>query len=314
MVLNRIGLTGATGMLGRHIRAALEHEGAQVIAVGRGTAADGEAGTWDLANWLATEQFDTMFPGVQAVVHAGAMVQTAGPVDQGLMFDTNVRACVNLAQWAISRGVPVVHISSATVYEDIASGELQEDAATGWSGLGGFYGLSKLLAEDALKRLCRQGLKLAIVRPSSLYGFGLPETKMVSRFLATASAGAAIELIPPVNDRIDFVHAADVALAILAILRAEAWETFNIASGSPLSVRELAEACVSVAGQGNIVVDEIQAVQHEPVTRFGLDIGRAKHRLGWQPQSDIRQGLDMMLRECVHAGSRGLPRRVRQEV
>jgi nucleoside-diphosphate-sugar epimerase len=314
MVLNRIGLTGATGMLGRHIRAALEHEGAQVIAVGRGTAADGEAGTWDLANWLATEQFDTMFPEVQAVVHAGAMVQTAGPVDQGLMFDTNVRACVNLAQWAISRGVPVVHISSATVYEDIASGELQEDAATGWSGLGGFYGLSKLLAEDALKRLCRQGLKLAIVRPSSLYGFGLPETKMVSRFLATASAGAAIELIPPVNDRIDFVHAADVALAILAILRAEAWETFNIASGSPLSVRELAEACVSVAGQGNIVVDEIQAVQHEPVTRFGLDIGRAKHRLGWQPQSDIRQGLDMMLRECVHAGSRGLPRRVRQEV
>jgi UDP-glucose 4-epimerase len=313
MVLNRIGLTGATGMLGRHLRAVLEHEGAQVIAVGRGNAEDGEAGNWDLANWLAPEQFDAMFPGVQAVVHAGAMVQTTGSVDQGLMFDTNVRACVNLAQWANSRMVPVVHISSATVYEDISSAQLDEDAVTGWSGLGGFYGLSKLLAEDALRRLCRQGLRLAIVRPSSLYGFGLADTKLVSRFLAMASAGATIKLVPPVHDRIDFVHAADLALAILAILRAEAWETFNIASGQSVSVKELADACVIVAGRGNISVDEIQTVQREPVTRFSLDIGRATLRLGWQPQLDIKQGLDMMLRECENLGDRGLPRQSREE-
>jgi nucleoside-diphosphate-sugar epimerase len=208
--------------------------------------------------------------------------------------------------------VPVVHISSSTVYEDTASSQLHEDAPTGWSGLGGFYGLSKLLAEDALRRLCGQGLKLAIVRPSSLYGFGLPEIKMVSRFLATASAGATIELIPPVHDRIDFVHAADVALAILAILRSEAWETFNIASGCPLSVTELAEACVSVAGRGNIRVDQGQTPQHDPVTRFALDIGRAKRRLGWQPQLDIRQGLSMMLRESVHEDRSGLPRQLQQ--
>jgi UDP-glucose 4-epimerase len=311
MVLNRIGLTGATGMLGRHMRAALENEGAQVVAVGRGSAADAKAGTWNLANWMATDQFDAMFPGVQAVVHAGAMVQTAGHVDEGLMFDTNVRACANLAQWAISRDVPVVHISSATVYEDIASDGLHENAPTGWSGLGGFYGLSKLLAEDVLSRLCRHGLKLAIVRPSSLYGFGLPATKMVSRFLASASAGATIELVPPVNDRIDFVHAADVALAIVAILKTETWETFNIGSGCPVSVRELADACVSVAGRGNISVDGIQRSEQDPVTRFGLDIGRAKRRLDWRPQLDIRQGLDMMLREClrpIDCGLRRLPR------
>ncbi len=311
--MNRIGLTGATGMLGRHICAALEHEGAQVIAVGRRSMQNGVAATWNLANWQALEQFDAMFPEVQAVIHAGAMVpQSSALISEGTMFDANVRACVNLGLWCISRNVPVVHVSGAITYTEHDCIELDEDAPTGGSILGGFYGLSKLLGEDALGRLRQQGLKLAIVRPSSIYGFGLPVTKMVSRFLATASAGATIELVPPVNDRIDFVHAADVALAILAILRSEAWETFNIASGCPLSVRELAEACVSVAGRGNIRVDQGQTPQHDPVTRFALDIGRAKRRLGWQPQLDIRQGLSVMLRECVHEDRSGLPRQLRQ--
>jgi len=308
MVLNRVGLTGATGMLGRHIRAALENEGVQVIAVARGRASSSEAGTWDLAKWQSPEQLDALFPDVRAVVHAGAMVQTSGPIDQGLMFDTNVRACVNLGEWAISRKVAVVHISSPTVYTDITSTRLDEEAPTGWSGLGGFYGLTKLLAEDALGRLRQQGLKLAMVRPSSLYGLGLPASKMVSRFLVSAREGATIELTPPVHDRIDFVHAADVALAILAILRAEAWETFNIASGRTVSIRELAEACVSAAGRGSILVHEAATRQRDPITRYALNAGRAKGLLGWQPQVDLERGLSMMLGECVYQGGSGLAR------
>ena len=300
-------------MLGRHVCAALEDAGARVVPVSRNHGRASGMGHWDLTNWLSLTELDELFPGVQAVVHAGAMVpQSSALISEGPMFDANVRACVNLGLWCISRNVPVVHVSGAITYTEHDRRELDEDAPTGGSMLGGFYGLSKLLGEDAFGRLRQQGLKLAIVRPSSLYGFGLPETKMISRFLAMSSAGATIELIPPVYDRIDFVHAADVALAILAILRSEAWETFNIASGCPLSVRELAEACVSVAGRGNIRVDQGQTPQHDPITRFALDIGRAKRRLGWQPQLDIRQGLSMMLRKCVHEDRSGLPRQLRQ--
>lgn len=306
MVLNKIGLTGATGMLGRHMQAALEKSGAQVVAVSRGSSANGKFSIWDLENWLSLTELDDLFSGVQAIVHAGAMVpRKSGPIDEGRMFDANVRACLNLGQWAISRNVPVVHISGAIVYAEHDREGLAEDAALGWSGLGGFYGFSKLLAEDVFKRLVQQGLRLAVVRPTSIYGYGISADKMVSRFLATASEGGTIELTPPVHDRVDFIHAADVALAILAILKAEAWNTFNIASGCAVSVKELAEACVSVAGRGSILINEDKAQARSPIVRFVLNTGLAKNHLGWQPQFDIKRGLGMMLQEGLLADSCG---------
>ena len=300
MVLNKVGLTGATGMLGRHVRATLEKAGAQVVAVSRASAPNGNVSLWDLASWLSLTELDDLFNGVQAIIHVGAMVpRKSRLVDERCMFDANVRACLNLGLWAISRKVPIVHISGAIVYAEHDREGLTEDAALGWSGLGGFYGFSKLLAEDVFKRLVQQGLKLAVVRPSSLYGFGLPADKMISHFLATAKEGGTIELVPPVHDSVDFIHAADVALAILAILKAEAWDTFNIASGSAVSIKELAEACVLVAGRGNVLINEGQAQARDPTTRFALNTDRAKSRLGWQPLLDIKQGLRMMLQECT---------------
>ena len=306
MVLNKVGLTGATGMLGRHVRSTLEKAGVKVIAVTRASALGGEECGWDLADWKSLAELDALFEDVQAIVHAGAMVQTSGPVDEGRMFNTNVQVCVNLGRWALMRGVPIVHISSATVYADVTSNALNEDAPLRWSGLGGFYGLSKLLAEDVFRSLSQQGLRLAIVRPSSLYGFGLPSSKMVSCFLAAANEGRTIELTPPVQDRIDFIHAADVALAILSILKLEAWDTFNIASDRTLSIKELAQTCVSITGRGSVMTGEDRSHARDPVTKFALNTTRARNHLGWQSLIDIEQGLKMMLQECVNPDACGL--------
>lgn len=302
MVLNKIGLTGATGMLGRHVRAALAHAGAQVIAVSRPDPLQPGAGGWDLAQWRSLAELDALFAGAQAVVHAGALVQTNGAVDEALMLDTNVRACVNLGQWAVSRNIPLVHVSSASVYADPGSDQLDEDAPLAWSGLGGFYGLSKLLAEDSFKRLGQQsGHRFAIVRPSSLYGAGMSAAKMVASFLARAHAGQAIELVPPVDDQVDFIHAADVAQGIVALLKAQAWGTFNLASGHTTSVRDLAAACVEVAGHGSVRIDEGAVSARSPLIRFALHTDRARQELGWQPQIDLRTGLRMLLQDRVHA-------------
>lgn len=306
MVLNKIGLTGATGMLGRHLQVALRRAGAQVIAATRKGALDSGVPGWDLTEWQTLTELDTLFSDVQAVVHAGAMVPASGPIDEGQIYNANCRACVNLGQWALSRGVPVVHISSSTVYADTTSADITEDAPLGWSGLGGAYGFSKLLAEDAFRHLAEQGLKVAVVRPSSLYGCGLPGTKMMSHFLATAREGRAIELISPVDDKVDFIHALDVARAIVAILAANAWATFNIASGCTVSIKGLAEACIAVAGRGSIVIAEDKVQARDPMTRFALNTDFARSRLGWHPSLELRQGLQLMLKQCVEINEQGL--------
>lgn len=294
MVLERIGLTGATGMLGRHLRAALEAAGADVVAVSRSDA-DGAA-VWDLAEWREPVALDALFPGVQAVVHAGALVLPSGKVDEARMFDANVRACLNLGQWAMSRSLPLVYVSGAIVYADPCASLQKESAELGWSGLGGFYGFSKLLAEDVLMRLRQQGLKLAVLRPTSIYGQGITAEKMVRRFLSVAAAGDVIELVQPVEDRIDIVHAADVSSATVAVLERECWDTLNVSSGKPISVRELAAACLAVAGRGSVSIGGALPADYRPATKYSLDITRARDRLGWQPQIDVRTGLAMLLR------------------
>ena len=51
MVLNKIGITGATGMLGRHIRATLEEAGSQVVAVSREKDTIQKVAGWNLKDW-----------------------------------------------------------------------------------------------------------------------------------------------------------------------------------------------------------------------------------------------------------------------
>lgn len=285
-------------MLGRHLRAALNAVGAEVVAVSR-SGADGSA-VWDLAEWKSEDDLDELFPDVQALVHAGALIPSDVTIERARLFDTNVRACANIAQWALIRKVPLVFVSSASVYANPNKPILREDAPRGWNDLGGFYGCTKLLAEDILDRFRERGLKLAIVRPSALYGFGGLRSKMLYRFLDMAARGRTIKLTPPVEDRVDFVHAIDLSSAIVKIIERNCWDTFNIASGAPVSVQELAAFCVEAADGGRV---EVASADHAatPSHRFFLDTNRAQQQLGWRPTIGIKQGLDLVLAEQLIA-------------
>lgn len=303
MVLSSIALTGASGMLGRHVAPALAAAGFRVIACARneeGCAAISEARVWDLTQWRSFDELDALFEGARAVVHAGAMVpKTAAPLDNGRMFDANVRACLNLAEWALARAVPVVHISGAIVYREPDRQSIDETAPTGYSGLGGFYGLTKLFAEDVFRHLQERGLRVAILRPSSIYGTGLAATKMLRVFLATAAKGETIELAPPVDDRIDLIHAADVANAVVDVLRIGVWDTFNLASGHPVSVLEIANACLAVTGKGRVQIRGATPDVRKPSSRFCLNCDRAERVLGWTPAIGLEEGIAEIFENSV---------------
>ena len=280
-------------MLGRHIQTAFENSSVDVVSVSR--AGDNLSTHWDLGKWLNSEELDNMFSSTQAVVHAGAFVQSFGEIDQECMFDVNVRACFNLGQWALKRNIPMVYISGAIVYANPFAPLQDELSELGWSGLGGFYSFSKLLAEDVLMRLRQQGLKVAIIRPTSIYGHGIDKEKMVSRFLTTAAADRVIELIEPIEDQVDLIHATDVANATLAVLRHESWDIFNVSSGHPVSIIELAKECLGVTGCGSISISGKRQTSYQSRVTCSLDTTRVQERLGWQPAIDIRKGLEMLL-------------------
>ena len=298
MVLKTIAVTGASGMVGRHLLTALDEAGLGIAATSRSRPVNlPEAAkwtAWDLLEWKTPDQLDLIFGDVDAVIHAGAAVPSRNrDLTSGNLFDTNVRASLALGTWAADRKLPLLLISSATVYADPTATGIIEQATVSPAGLGEFYRTTKLLAEQVLQGLTEPGLELCIFRPTSIYGIGLPEGKMISDFLATAGRRETIRISQPIDDRVNLIHARDIADAAVAALSTHASGVFNIAGPRLVTVEEIATASVSAAGGGTVSVED--GKPSRPATnRFDLDIAKAREQFGFEPKIELDDGLAMM--------------------
>ena len=303
MVLGKLALTGPTGMVGSHLRKLLDQKGVTHMGASRlaGNATLPDLKHWDLAQWKSPDELDKIFPEATVLVHSGAAVPSRKKQIsiQGL-FDVNVRSCLCLAEWATKKNISILFLSGATVYDDAYGNGIKEDDRKTKGGFGGFYGYTKLLAEATLNYFVNDGLKLCILRPSSIYGFGLPLDKIIPRFLAAASRDETIKLSPPVSDRVNLIHASDVARAIVMALESQATGTYNIAGPESPSFLDIARTCTEMAGKGRVSV--LETDDGRGGTRFNLDCSRAEHAFGFRAETSLRSGLEMMLKEMKECG------------
>lgn len=293
MVLGRIGLTGASGMVGRHLLALMARKGIACRATSRTPPT--QAVDWvgaDMADWRSPADLDAVFTGVDAVVHVAAMIPD-GETDAAALIDVNLRATMVLGQWALARSLPLVFVSSCSVYGETLS-RLDETTPLGAVPLGGLYGLSKAWAEQALGHLSGLGLGLTILRPTAVYGWGMPTGKLVAAWAARALRGETIELAPPFGDSVNLLHAHDLARAVLAVLEAGATGTFNIRGPDETSMVGLAEACVRVSGKGRVARRGEDDAARPALSRFLVDGGAARRVFGYGPLIGLDQGLALL--------------------
>ena len=304
MVLKRVALTGASGMVGRHCLQAFHDRKISCIATSRSRPSvlpmGCTWGAWDLRDWNANDAFDELFGSVDAVFHVGAYV----PNDMSLapskdLFDSNSRGSLNIGIWASEHQVPLIYLSTSTVYRDpLRKGILEDDPKRSGNGLDGFYGTTKLIGERVLHSLGERGAHVCILRPSSIYGTGLPANKMIPKWLRSAGLGETIALEPPVDDAINLIHATDVAEAMIAAAEREARGVFNIASRYLETLESVARTCVTVAGKGSVLVSDRPSDRPKSV-RFGLDCTRAQAEFAFQPRIDLSSGIQRMWKERI---------------
>lgn len=300
MLKGPVVVTGASGMVGRHLLRVLTREGLSCIASSRrqpsALPADSRWVPWDLRCWKTPAELDSLFAQATAVLHLGALVPAVlGDESLPDIFDTNVRATLALGYWARQRNIPLIYLSGSTVYANPYREHIREDDEKVSRGVGGFglYGVSKLMAEEVLLHVAEPDAPLCILRPSSIYGCGLAANKMIMRFLSEAAAGRTIELAPPVDDRVDLIHAEDVASAILRALEREAWGVFNVGTEHPVSVLEIATSCVEAVGKGSVRVVDAPA-NRPPQVRFHLCCEAARRRFDFRPVLSLRAGMKLM--------------------
>ena len=286
--VTKVALTGGTGMVGRHLKALLDSKGIEYVDINRSH--------WDLVNWKTADEIDSLLGNVDALLHVGAAVPSPlHSLTSQTLFDANVRVCVAMSEWAVYKKVPIVYLSGATVYKDPHSRNICEDDEKTTNNFGGFYGFTKYLAEQVFNHYAHNGLQVIILRPTSIYGAGMGVGKLVTDFLERAKNNEIIEVQPPYDNAVNFIHAVDVASAILQSLKSQAWGTYNISSSENSTIEQLARSCVAQAGAGK--VELIINDEHEvnaPFLRFDLNCHRALVSFGYASRVPLDTGIKLL--------------------
>jgi len=291
MVLGPIAVVGATSRVGSALIPLLLHSGYDVrpFVSRRGPDPRPLLDLWSLNE----VECDRALAGCSIVVLLAAATPTSGSWSAMDYIRLNVMAPLALASWARQAGVKMLHLSGGIVYQHSSGRKLSEGDAIGYSGQGGTYGSSKLLAEIGLRPEVDLGLDLTVIRPSSLYGRRDLGLGLVSRLLSEAMQDGTITINEPTADRINLVHVDDVARAVALLIDNECNGAFNVSS-STQTLLEIATTCADVCGiDGVRVRPSISAARPG---RHALDLSTAKIEAAvqWRPQVTLMEGLSQM--------------------
>jgi nucleoside-diphosphate-sugar epimerase len=241
-------ITGGTGLVGRHVIAALRARGDATRALARTDAAaselsalGAEAVRGDLSN---AARLDELIAGSEAVVHAAAIVLAGGrwPAWQA----ANVDGTERVARSAARHRARLIHISSVAVYgrqlaRDRDPAGLDEDFDLAAAPVPrDLYARSKREAELAVWRVAREtGLSAVALRPCVIYGEG---DRHFSPRVAGALRRRLVPLIGDGTNHLTVVYAGNVAAAVMAALEnRSASGPFNVTNDGPITQREFVE-------------------------------------------------------------------------
>ncbi len=93
----------------------------------------------------------------------------------------------------------------------------------------------------------------------------------------------------------DWVEVGDVVRANLLAAESDLTGPVNIGRGQETSVLELLEALSEVSDRQPLADPEFAPARSGEVRRSCLDVARARRELGWEPQVELRAGLNVVL-------------------
>ncbi|WP_212996105.1 NAD-dependent epimerase/dehydratase family protein [Winogradskya consettensis] len=269
-------VVGGSGFLGRHVSAALRVAGWYVVPVSRSAEVPldlAACSTADLRALLRSARPD-------AIVNCAGLLWSA-VLDPAALTAVNAKLPARLA--AVAGGRRLVQLGSIYEYGDqrILDESTQEQPATP-------YGISKLAGTRAV--LDGGG---TVLRLGTAIGAGLPARSFLgglAQRLRNAPPGEFTVPVAP-GER-DFLHAGDVAAAVLAALGAPGTGLYNVASGEPVAPRRLVESLVRVSA----APVHLRTVPAATTARGGTDrqlirIEAAATGLGWHPRRNLNDAV-----------------------
>lgn len=291
-------VTGAAGFIGSNLVRLLADHFERIMALddlSTGTAMnlEGIAGVQFLRGDVRDPTaLSHALEGVDVVFHLAAHVGNARSLANPLLdLDVNAGGTLRVLEAAVKQHARIfVYSSSAALFGEPVRlpvderHPLQPDTP---------YGVSKLAGERYVMAYARlHGLRAVCLRYFNVYG---PHQRydaygnVLPIFVQRAMEGQPIQIFGDGFQTRDFVHVSDVARAnLLAAGSDEAAAVFNIGSGSPTSVRRLAELVQESIPGARV---EYRPPRPGDVRHCTANISAARDRLGYVPGEALEEGI-----------------------
>lgn len=255
----RIFVTGSGGIIGRHLVQALSHRTPQATIL---------CNSADLTDPAAIAAESARAGPLDLVIHLAAIVPVATvEANPAQAFAVNVGGTINLLQALATSPARLLLCSSAHVYAP-CDAALTEESPTEPLTL---YGRTKLMAEEAADSICAQTARsLCIARLFSIHDpaqTGSYLRPALGRRFADLAPGATMTLQGGDSLR-DFLPAETAAARIVDLALTPAQGVVNVASGTPIRVRDFAQSLapfpvtITATGTSQHLIADVTRLRH----------------------------------------------------
>ena len=233
---------------------------------------------------------------MEMIFHLGALIAIPySYLHPAEVVESNVMGTLNVLLAARELGTAkVIHTSTSEVYGTALRVPIDEGhPLQGQSP----YSASKIGADKLAESFyCAYGLPVVTVRPFNTYGPRQSARAVIPTIISQALARSELRL-GSLDTRRDFTYVSDTVAGFLCAAETPGveGETFNLGTGSEVSVGELVTLVGKILGRELSVTRDGERLRPEKseVLRLLSDNRKAKARLGWQPQVELEQGLSM---------------------
>jgi dTDP-glucose 4,6-dehydratase len=303
----RILLTGAAGFLGSHLSDRLIAEGHQVIGMDNFITGSPE----NIAHLMGNEQFIfykhdvsnyIFIPGkVDAVLHF-ASPASPNPASPYAYFNLPIQTMKagalgthNTLGVAKANGARYLLASTSEIYGDPLEHPQKESYPGNVDPAGprAVYDEAKRFAEALTLAYHRQhGVDTRIVRIFNTYGprMDLEDGRALPNLLKQALLGQPLTVYGDGQQTRSFCYVDDLVDGIVKLLYSDEHMPVNIGNPVEMSLLDFANIINKVTGNPAGIVFKDARSARDPQRRRP-DITRAQTLLGWQPKTDLEEGL-----------------------
>jgi UDP-glucose 4-epimerase len=305
----RVMVTGGLGFIGSNLCRTLADLGAQVLAVDS-LLPDYGGNVFNLAGYedkvrinladVRGHAMDQLVRGQEVLFNlAGQDSHIDSMTDPFTDLEINCRSQLWILEAVRRRNpeVKIVYAGTRQVYGKPKSLPVSEDHLLNPTDVNGINKISGEMYHLVYNSV--YGIRASSLRLTNTYGprqlIRHSRQGFIGWFMRQVTLGEEIQIFGDGSQKRDFDYVDDVVDAFLRAGASEAadGEVFNLGGEAPVSLRDLVDMMIGIAGQGSYTLAPFPPERKRiDIGDFYADTAKIRRTLGWQPRVPLREGLE----------------------